>query len=271
LSAIAGNIGRGGDLTAGPADDRGGRLLRRIRGKLSFGAWLPVVRRLPVSAGVVGLSFDDGPVADATPALLDELRRYGATATFFVNGQRAAAAMEVLDRVVADGHDVLPHGWRHIPYGEAASATLIDDIEHCEALLRRLRPTPSPYLVRLPYGSGHMTARLHRALRRWNPATQIAYWEQPTHDWKLADGCADEEDLRRACSVAAKALAERHGLAGSIVVLHEQPFDVTAPLAARIASTLAPLLLDELSARGLRGTRLVPLERPAAIRRFIRG
>ena len=93
----------------------------RIRGKLSFGAWLPVIWRLEEAGNAVGLTFDDGPSVETTPALLDLLDRHGATATFFVNGQRAAAAMALIDAIVAGGHDVFPHGWRHVRYDEASA------------------------------------------------------------------------------------------------------------------------------------------------------
>jgi peptidoglycan-N-acetylglucosamine deacetylase len=271
VTAIAGDVGRGEDLTGRQESGRIAGMRTRIRGKLSFGAWLPVIWRLEEAGNAVGLTFDDGPSADTTPALLDLLGRHGATATFFVNGQRAAAAMTLIEAIVAGGHDVFPHGWRHVRYDEASSEVLVQDFDRCERLLSRLRPTPSPYLVRLPYGAGHMAAWVHRALRRWNPSTQIAHWELLSRDWALADGCADQADLQQSCAKAAGRIVTTPGLAGSILLLHETPFDVWAPLAGRIAPTLAALLLDELDALGLRAVRLPPLGRMPAFRRFIRG
>jgi peptidoglycan/xylan/chitin deacetylase (PgdA/CDA1 family) len=250
---------------------RSASLLGRLRGKFSAGDWLPVVRRLPHPDGRVGLSFDDGPAAEATPVLLEVLRRYDSTATFFVIGERAAAAMGAIEQVVAAGHDVFPHGWRHIRYASVSSDVLIDDLDRTESLLSRLRSRPSPYLVRLPYGSGHTTPRVHRALRRWNPATQIAHWDHLTYDWTLAEGCDNPIDLRRACAAAAARISAAPALIGSILLLHEKPFDVSAPLASQIAPTLAALLLEGLRARGLRGARMVPMASPARIHRYIRG
>jgi len=49
----------------------------------------------------VGLTFDDGPHPAGTPAVLDELARHGASATFFLVGEqvakRPALAREIVD------------------------------------------------------------------------------------------------------------------------------------------------------------------------------
>ncbi|MFL6056518.1 MAG: polysaccharide deacetylase family protein [Actinoallomurus sp.] len=80
---------------------------------------LPVVRRrLPGLAGVgradhVALTFDDGPDPDSTPRFLDELRRLDCRATFFVVGETLRRHPEVGRRIVADGHEIAVHGWRH--------------------------------------------------------------------------------------------------------------------------------------------------------------
>jgi peptidoglycan/xylan/chitin deacetylase (PgdA/CDA1 family) len=81
--------------------------------------WLPVVRRgLPALAGVgapdhVALTFDDGPDPCSTPHFLDELRRLGCRATFFVLGEMLHRHPALGRRIAADGHEVAVHGWRH--------------------------------------------------------------------------------------------------------------------------------------------------------------
>ncbi|MEV0594572.1 polysaccharide deacetylase family protein [Nonomuraea cavernae] len=82
--------------------------------------WLPSVRRvLPGLAGAgnaghVALTFDDGPDPRSTPRFLDELGRLGCRATFFVLGEMLARHPEVARRIVAEGHEVGVHGWRHV-------------------------------------------------------------------------------------------------------------------------------------------------------------
>ena len=61
------------------------------------------------SAGVVYLTFDDGPSA-YTSSVLDVLNRYGAKATFFVIGQQVGARAATM-RAIADERprDRQPH------------------------------------------------------------------------------------------------------------------------------------------------------------------
>lgn len=199
-------------------------LAARVRGKISAGAWLPFIRRLLTRDRSVGFSFDDGPAPQTTPALIALLRAYGAGATFFLPGERASAYPDLAGALVAAGHDVFPHGWRHIRYAAVAPGVLIADLERAEALLCRFRPTPSPYLVRLPYGSGHTTPGVHRALRAWKPDVQIAHWDCLTEDWTFADGCTDAAQLHAVCDAAAERTLARPDAAGSILLLHENPY-----------------------------------------------
>ncbi|MBC6462772.1 polysaccharide deacetylase family protein [Actinomadura sp. HBU206391] len=81
--------------------------------------WLPVVRRaLPRLAGIgatdhVALTFDDGPDPRSTPLFLDELERIGCRATFFVLGELLERHPDLGRRIVAGGHEMAVHGWRH--------------------------------------------------------------------------------------------------------------------------------------------------------------
>ena len=61
----------------------------------------------------IALTFDDGPVRKSSMALLDQLRRYGATATFFVVGTMAENAADVICREQDAGHSVGSHNWEH--------------------------------------------------------------------------------------------------------------------------------------------------------------
>lgn len=57
----------------------------------------------------VALTLDDGPDPSTTPEILRVLRRYGARATFFVIGDRAREHDELLERIVAEGHELGNH------------------------------------------------------------------------------------------------------------------------------------------------------------------
>ncbi len=61
----------------------------------------------------MALTFDDGPDPEYTPAVLDELRRLGVVATFFLVGHRARAHPEIVRRIVAEGHAIGSHSDSH--------------------------------------------------------------------------------------------------------------------------------------------------------------
>jgi len=79
-------------------------------------AWLgPNITRLPsgAGAGLVALTFDDGPDPEVTPAVLGLLEQAGARATFFCVGQRAEAHPQVMAAIRARGHGVGNHSYSH--------------------------------------------------------------------------------------------------------------------------------------------------------------
>ncbi len=64
----------------------------------------------------VALTFDDGPDPRMTPRVLDILDEIGATATFFVIGERAKRHPEILRSIVSRGHAVGNHTHTHPPH-----------------------------------------------------------------------------------------------------------------------------------------------------------
>ncbi len=70
----------------------------------------------------VFLTFDDGPIPEVTPWVLDMLDRYGVKATFFMVGQNVERHPELLEEVRRRGHAVGNHTLHHI---QGASATTL--------------------------------------------------------------------------------------------------------------------------------------------------
>ncbi len=62
----------------------------------------------------VYLTFDDGPIPEATPFILDILKEHGIKATFFMVGDNVRKYPELYRRVVAEGHQVGNHTYNHI-------------------------------------------------------------------------------------------------------------------------------------------------------------
>jgi peptidoglycan-N-acetylglucosamine deacetylase len=64
----------------------------------------------------IALTFDDGPDPDITPKVLDILDAYGAKATFFCIGERAAQYPDICRDIVRRGHAIENHSQRHRLY-----------------------------------------------------------------------------------------------------------------------------------------------------------
>jgi len=73
----------------------------------------PFICRGKTSSRQVALTFDDGPDARSTPALLELLRNEGVPATFFCIGKRVAAERELASRIADEGHLLGNHTYHH--------------------------------------------------------------------------------------------------------------------------------------------------------------
>ena len=62
----------------------------------------------------LALTFDDGPHPSRTRVVLDELARHDLHGTFFLTGHAIkASTYPLVQRMVAEGHTLANHGWRH--------------------------------------------------------------------------------------------------------------------------------------------------------------
>lgn len=71
------------------------------------------VWRFSETERIVYLTFDDGPIPEVTPWVLDLLREENIRATFFCVGENVMKYPEVYQRVLADGHSVGNHTYNH--------------------------------------------------------------------------------------------------------------------------------------------------------------
>ena len=62
----------------------------------------------------VYLTFDDGPIPESTPFILDTLKEFGAKATFFMVGENVLRYHDLYNQIVAEGHQVGNHTFNHI-------------------------------------------------------------------------------------------------------------------------------------------------------------
>ena len=93
----------------------------------------------------VFLTFDDGPIPEVTPWVLDVLDRYGIRATFFMVGDNVRKHPEVFEMVRQRGHAVGNHTMHHLQGAGCTTRRYIADVQQANALI-------GSHLFRPPHG-----------------------------------------------------------------------------------------------------------------------
>jgi len=78
-----------------------------------IGFFLPVISRGCTGRNMVALTFDDGPDPATTPRLLELLEKNKVKAAFFVIGEKAQNHPDLMREIIARGHAVGNHSYRH--------------------------------------------------------------------------------------------------------------------------------------------------------------
>jgi peptidoglycan/xylan/chitin deacetylase (PgdA/CDA1 family) len=127
----------------------------------------PNVVRLPKdSAGrrEVALTFDDGPDPEVTPRVLDQLDRHGAVGSFFCIGAHVARHPKLAREIVARGHAVESHSYRHaLGFAGWGPRRLEREVEESQRAIEDATGV-TPVFFRSPYGT--RSPMLDRVLAR---------------------------------------------------------------------------------------------------------
>ncbi|RME83982.1 MAG: peptidoglycan-N-acetylglucosamine deacetylase [Caldilineae bacterium] len=92
---------------------------------------------VPTKARAIALTIDDGPHPYLTPKILDVLARFGARATFFLLGERVAGNEGLIERIVAEGHELGNHQMSDIPGILLEPEAFRQQLLQADAILRR--------------------------------------------------------------------------------------------------------------------------------------
>lgn len=83
----------------------------------------------------VYLTFDDGPIPEVTPWVLDQLDAYGIKATFFMVGDNARKYPDVAREVLQRGHAVGNHTMHHVQGAGMTTRSYLRDVQEAAELL----------------------------------------------------------------------------------------------------------------------------------------
>ncbi len=126
----------------------------------------------------VYLTFDDGPIPQSTPFILDTLREYGVKATFFMVGDNVRKYPELYKRIVDEGHQLGNHTNHHLGAFKHWTITYVLDTHKANELIHAR-------LFRPPHGW------MRRSVYWWlRHEYKIIMWDVVTRDyskWLTAD------------------------------------------------------------------------------------
>lgn len=202
------------------------------------GRWLGSnIVRIDAAArrGEICLTFDDGPDPYVTPRVLDVLDSYGAKASFFCIGEKAAAQAGLVEEMARRGHSVENHSHRHsYVFAFYGFARLRKEVDQAQAIIARITGR-APEFFRAPVGFRNLLLDPVLCAR----GLRYVSWTRRGYD-------AVSNDPRRALGRLLAGLAP-----GDVLLLHDSRDIVLGVL---------PALLGEIQKRGWRCVSL-----PAAV------
>lgn len=166
----------------------------------------------------VYLTFDDGPIPEVTPWVLDLLKKYSAKATFFCIGDNVQKHTEIFKRIVSEGHTTGNHTFHHVKGWNTITEAYIENFERCEKAMvsakydaasevnRNKNSNATGTLFRPPYG--RITSNQARSLQK--KGVTIVMWSLLSYDFDHT--LSEEKCLQKVL---------KNLKPGSIVVFHD--------------------------------------------------
>ncbi|ANW96409.1 polysaccharide deacetylase [Wenyingzhuangia fucanilytica] len=173
----------------------------------------------------VYLTFDDGPIPNITPWVLNQLKKHKAKATFFCIGDNIKKHPEILEQIIQENHRVGNHTFNHLKGWN----TNTDEYIKNTLLAEQYLPTQTQKLFRPPYGK--ISFSQSKKLLSLN--YKIIMWDVLSADF-------DKHLTAKECTKNVLSKIEN----GSIVVFHDS--EKAFP---RLQEAL-PKILSELTKKG---------------------
>ncbi len=154
--------------------------------------------RMDKNERAVYLTFDDGPIPESTPFILDTLAEFGIKATFFMVGDNVKKTPELYERIVAEGHQVGNHTFNHLGAFKHWTITYLINTFKANELIHA-------HLFRPPHG--WMRPSEYYWLRK---EFRVVMWDVVTRDyskWMTSEGVVNN--------------VKRYARNGSIITFHD--------------------------------------------------
>ncbi|MEP6926109.1 MAG: polysaccharide deacetylase family protein [Ginsengibacter sp.] len=150
---------------------------------------------------IIYLTFDDGPHPQATPFVLQELKKYNAKATFFCVGENVKEYFDIYKQIISDGHKPGNHTYNHLNGWKTSDKKYLEDIGQAQDLI-------DSNLFRPPYG---------KVTKFQLKALQGEKFNLKTIMWNVVSGDFDEKVTPENCYLN----VINHTSPGSIIIFHD--------------------------------------------------
>jgi cellulose synthase/poly-beta-1,6-N-acetylglucosamine synthase-like glycosyltransferase/spore germination protein YaaH/peptidoglycan/xylan/chitin deacetylase (PgdA/CDA1 family) len=188
----------------------------------------------------VVLSFDDGPDRRWTPKILDILKEKKVPGIFFVIGDQANRAPDLLKREYTEGHEIGNHTWTHPAFDDISRTQVKWELNLTQRLIESTLGVKSLFF-RPPYGIDHQPEYAEEVAQLPYPQ-ELGYiivgQRIDPDDWRMTE----DKHQRPAQEIADDVL--RQAKNGNVVLLHDGGGERAQTVAA------LPLIIDELRAKG---------------------
>lgn len=195
----------------------------------------------------IALTIDDGPAETYTGEMLDELKKYGVKATFFVIGENAERNPGLLRRIWREGHEIGNHSYTHPNMGAIPERRARAELNATQRVIQSVIGR-STYLFRPPYNADAEpnSAEEVRPVIIASDMRYIVVGEYiDPQDWNTEEQVPDGPKRHRtAQDMLQSTLAQMELEKGSCILLHDGGGDRSETV------KLIPLLIDELTRRG---------------------
>jgi len=203
------------------------------------GAWAPLRRPLGVEDRTAdgrgyALTFDDGPHAQGTPAVLELLAGQGVRATFFLVGEQVRRNPSLPQEILDAGHEIGLHCDRHRNLLRLGPRQVREDLARAEETIASSTGR-SPLLYRPPYGVLNAAALRIARSRGW----RTLLWSHWGRDWEA-----------RATPASITARVTGGAAPGAVLLLHDAD-DYSAVDSWRRTVDALPRVLETMRERSL--------------------
>ena len=177
------------------------------------------------------LTFDDGPIPEVTPWVLNQLAAAKAKATFFCIGDNAFKHPDLVTEILKQGHALGNHTQNHCKGTETDTQTYVDN-----TLAFHAKTGIQTKLFRPPYGK--LSGAQARELKKLGYT--LVMWSLLSYDW---DKSFSPEKIQR--------ILRKNVQPGSIIVFHDS---------LKAENNLRQVLPNFLSALNDMGLVMLPLK-----------